>query len=102
MTSNTSGAGQSSSGSMISPIPRQGPKGGRPSRGPRGRPNGRDPQRMGVPAPMMPPPPFGPLGLSPGPLQLMGPSMSHSPGPLGPGIFMPPFPGPLVWPGVSM
>jgi len=32
-------------------------------------------------------------------MQPMGPNMSHSPSPLGPGIFMPPFPGPLVWAG---
>ncbi|KAL6641014.1 hypothetical protein ACP70R_019195 [Stipagrostis hirtigluma subsp. patula] len=101
MTSDTSEADHSGSSSMISPIPQQGPKGGRPSRGVRGRPNGRDPQRMGIPMPMMPPPPFGPLGLPPGPMQPMGPNISHSPGPLGHGIFMPPFPGPLVWPGAG-
>ncbi|CAN6283417.1 unnamed protein product [Urochloa humidicola] len=92
-------AGQSGSSNLASPIPQQGSKGGRLSRGVRGRPNGRDPQRMGGPVPMMPPPPFGPLGLPPGPMQAMGPNMSHSPSPLGPGIFMPPFPGPLVWAG---
>uniref|UniRef100_J3N309 Btz domain-containing protein n=1 Tax=Oryza brachyantha TaxID=4533 RepID=J3N309_ORYBR len=96
MTSNNSGAGQSGSGSIISPTPQQGPKGSRPSRGLRGRPNARDPQRTGVPMPLMPPPPFGPLGLPPGPIQPIGPNMSHSPGALGPGVFLPPFPGPLV------
>uniref|UniRef100_A0A0D9XK50 Methyltransferase-like protein 1 n=1 Tax=Leersia perrieri TaxID=77586 RepID=A0A0D9XK50_9ORYZ len=96
-----SGAGQSDSGSIISPSAQQGPKGSRPSRGLRGRPNLRDPQRMGVPVPLMPPPPFGPLGLPPGPMQPIGPNMSHSPGPLGPGVFIPPFPGPLVWPGAQ-
>ncbi|XP_051184843.1 N6-adenosine-methyltransferase non-catalytic subunit MTB isoform X2 [Lolium perenne] len=99
MTPNTSGAVESGSGSRISPIPQQGPKGGRPSRGLRGRPIGRDPQRVGISVPMMPPSPFGPLGLPPGPMQPMGPNMSHSPGPLGHGVFMPPFPGPLIWPG---
>jgi len=99
MTSDTPIAVQSGSSSLSSPIPQQGSKGGRLSRGIRGRPNGRGPQRMGGPVPMMPPPPFGPLGLPPGPMQPMGPNMSHSPSPLGPGIFMPPFPGPLVWAG---
>ncbi|KAL6901846.1 hypothetical protein ACP4OV_004722 [Aristida adscensionis] len=88
---------QSGSSSMMSPFPQQGPKGDRPSRG-RGRPNGRDSQRIGVPMPIMPPP-FGPLGLPPGPMQHMGPNIPHSPGPLLPNVFMPPFPGPLVWPG---
>ncbi|GJM84689.1 hypothetical protein PR202_ga00382 [Eleusine coracana subsp. coracana] len=96
--SDTSGAGQSDSSNMVSSMHHQGPKGGRP-RGVRGRSSGRDPQRMGGPVPMMPPPPFGPLGLPPGPMQPMGPNMSHSPSPLGPGIFMPPFPGPLIWAG---
>ncbi|KAL5230173.1 hypothetical protein ABZP36_028949 [Zizania latifolia] len=100
-TSNNSGASQRGSGSIISPTSQQGPKGGRPSRGLRGRPNVRDPQRMGVPMPLMPPPPFGPLGLPPGPMQPIGPNMSHSPGPLGPGVFIPPFPVPLVWPGAQ-
>ncbi|WVZ56017.1 hypothetical protein U9M48_006604 [Paspalum notatum var. saurae] len=88
----------SGSTSMVSSFPQQGPKGDRP-RGGRGRPNGRDSQRIGVPMPIMPPP-FGPLGLPPGPMQHMGPNIPHSPGPpLLPGVFMPPFPGPLVWPG---
>ncbi|KAG2537779.1 hypothetical protein PVAP13_9NG334900 [Panicum virgatum] len=99
MTSDTAIEVQSGSSSLSSLIPQQGSKGGRFSRGIRGRPNGRDPQRMGGPVPMMTPPPFGPLGLPPGPMQPMGPNMSHSPSPLGPGIFMPPFPGPLVWAG---
>jgi hypothetical protein len=99
MTSDTQLAGQSGSSSLASPIDQQGSKGSKLSRGVRGRPNGRDPQRMGGPVPMMPPPPFGPLGLPPGPMQPMGPNMSHSLSPLGPGIFMPPFPGPLVWAG---
>ncbi|KAL5223718.1 hypothetical protein ABZP36_010357 [Zizania latifolia] len=100
-TFNNSGASQSGSGSIISPTPKQGPKGGRPSSGLRGRPNVSDPQRMGVPVPLMPPPPFGSLGLPPGPMQSIGPNLSHSPGPLGPGVFIPPFPCPLVWPGAQ-
>nr|CAB3502022.1 unnamed protein product [Digitaria exilis] len=89
----------SGSTNMVSSFPQQGPKGDRPSRGGRGRPNGRDSQRIGVPMPIMPPP-FGHLGLPPGPMQHMGPNIPHSPGPpLLPGVFMPPFPGPLVWPG---
>jgi hypothetical protein len=89
----------SGSTSMVPSFPQQGPKGDRSSRGGRGRPNGRDSQRIGVPMPIMPPP-FGPLGLPPGPMQHMGPNIPHSPGPpLLPGVFMPPFPGPLVWPG---
>jgi mRNA m6A methyltransferase non-catalytic subunit len=84
---------------MVSLMHHQGPKGGRPSRAVRGRSMGRDPQRMGVPVPMMPPPPYGPLGLPPGPMQPMGPNMSHSLSPLGPGIFMPSFPVPIVWAG---
>ncbi|CAN6302299.1 unnamed protein product [Urochloa humidicola] len=88
----------SGSTSMVSSFSQQGPKGDRPSRGGRGRPIGRDPQRIGVPMPIMPPP-FGPLGLPPGPMQHMGPNIPHSPGPLLSGVFMPPFPGPLVWPG---
>jgi hypothetical protein len=99
MTPNTSGAVESGSGSMISPNSQQGPKGGRPSRALRGRQNGRDPLRVGISVPMMPPSPFGPLGLPPGLMQPMGPNMSHSPGPLAHGVFMPPFPGPLLWPG---
>ncbi|XP_072953909.1 uncharacterized protein [Typha angustifolia] len=111
MTSNRTGGGQSGSSSLISPLgngqgsasfsrsQQQGSKGGRPARGGRGRLNARDAQRIGVPMPMMGPP-FGHLGLPPGPMQPLGPNMSHSPGPpIGPGVFIPPFPGPLVWPG---
>ncbi|GJN30302.1 hypothetical protein PR202_gb18595 [Eleusine coracana subsp. coracana] len=92
-------ADQSGAMSMNSSYPQQGPKGDRPSRGGRGRPIGRDSQRSGTPMPIMAPP-FGPLGLPPGPMQHMGPNIPHSPGPpLLPGVFMQPFPGPLVWPG---
>ncbi|KAJ6850519.1 methyltransferase-like protein 1 [Iris pallida] len=74
----------------------QAQKGGRPARGGRGRPPSRDPQRTGLPLPMMGPP-FGPLGS--GPIQPIGPNMTPSPGHPIPGVFIPPFPGPLVWPG---
>jgi hypothetical protein len=93
-------ADQSGTTTMISSFPQQGPKGDRSSRGGRGRPNGRDSQRVGVPVPLMPPPTFGALTLPPGQMQHMGPNIPHSPGPpLIPGVFMPPYPGPMVWPG---
>ncbi|KAE8781581.1 Methyltransferase-like protein 1 [Hordeum vulgare] len=94
-------ADQSGNTSMVSSFPQQGPKGDRSSRG-RGRPNGRDSQRIGVPVPLMPPPSFGALTLPPGQMQHMGPNIPHSPGPpLLPGVFMPQFPGPMVWPGAG-
>lgn len=94
-------ADQSGSTTIVSPFSQQGPRGDRPSRGGRGRPNGRDSQRI-VPVPLMPPPSFGALTLPPGPMQHMGPNIPHSPGPpLLPGVFMPPFPGPMVWPGAQ-
>ncbi|XP_020093769.1 methyltransferase-like protein 1 [Ananas comosus] len=111
MTSNRMGAGEGASSILISPHGNspgtasfnrasQGPKGGRPGRGGRGRMTGRDSQPVGgVPMPMMGPP-FGPLGLPPGPIQPIGANIPHSPGPpIGPGVFIPSFPGPLVWPG---
>ncbi|KAJ6821535.1 methyltransferase-like protein 1 [Iris pallida] len=74
----------------------QGQKGGRPTRGGRGRLPGRDSQRVGLP-PMMGPP-FVPLGIPHGPIQPIGPNMTPSPSPaIAPGVFMPS--GPLVWPG---
>ncbi|KAH9324388.1 hypothetical protein KI387_004566 [Taxus chinensis] len=89
----------------------QGGKGGRGGRG-RGRVQGRDTQRGGIPLPMMGPgpgpgvpamgPPFGPLGLPPGALQAMGPGMGPAPGPpMGPGGFLPPpyAAGHMVWGG---
>ncbi|KAK1261181.1 Methyltransferase-like protein 1 [Acorus gramineus] len=79
----------------------QGGKGNRPGRGPRGRMTGRDNnQRAGIPMPMMAPT-FGHLALQPGSMQPLGPAMSPAPGPpIGPGVFVPQFPGPpLVWPG---
>jgi mRNA m6A methyltransferase non-catalytic subunit len=94
-------ADQSGTMSMNSPYPQQGPKGDRSSRGGRGRPIGRDSQRSVTPMPILAPP-FGPLGLPPGPMQHMGPNIPHSPGPPHlPGVFMQPFPGPLVWPGAQ-
>lgn len=63
-----------------------GPKGGRSSRG-RGRPPpGRDPP------PGMMGPPFGPI-------QTVGPNLNAPGGPIPPGVFIPQFPGPLVWSG---
>uniref|UniRef100_A0ACD5Z9X3 Uncharacterized protein n=1 Tax=Avena sativa TaxID=4498 RepID=A0ACD5Z9X3_AVESA len=94
-------ADQSTTTTMLSSFPQQGPKVDRPSRGGRGRPNGRDSQRVGVPVPLMPPLTFGALTLPPGQMQHMGPNIPHSPGPLMPGVFMPPFPGPMVWPSAG-
>ncbi|XP_042512210.1 N6-adenosine-methyltransferase non-catalytic subunit MTB-like [Macadamia integrifolia] len=77
----------------------QGVKWNRLGRGGRGRPPGRDGQRVGMPLPMMGSP-FGPIGLPPAALQSLGPSMSPGPGaPIAPGVFIPSFPGPVVWPG---
>ncbi|XP_057862990.2 N6-adenosine-methyltransferase non-catalytic subunit MTB isoform X1 [Cryptomeria japonica] len=108
--------GQSSFGSnqgsgSFTRMMQQGGKGGRGGRG-RGRVQGRDTQRGGIPLPMMGPgpgpgvpamgPPFGPLGLPPGALQAMGPGMGPAPGPpMGPGGFLPPpyAAGHMVWGG---
>lgn len=114
MNPNQPGPGQGI-GSPLSTASGSGPfgtkGGGRGVRGGRGRLNGRDntPQRMGMPNLQMPMmgPPFSPLGLPPGPLQPIGPNIGvnlgpnlSQPGPpIGPGAFIPPFPGPLVWPG---
>ncbi|CAN6455706.1 unnamed protein product [Victoria cruziana] len=77
----------------------QGGKVGRAGRGGRGRVPTRDAQRIGIHGPMMGNP-FGPLGLPPGPMQPMGPNMSPAPGPpIGPCLYMPPFPAHIVWPG---
>ncbi|KAM0949612.1 putative mRNA (2'-O-methyladenosine-N(6)-)-methyltransferase [Dioscorea sansibarensis] len=112
MNSGRSGAGQASSGglqpsfgnfqgsSSFSRTPQQGQKGGRPARGGRGRTNARDAQRVGMPLPLIAPPPFSHLGLPPGAMQPIGPNIPHTPGPpIGPGVFLPPFGAPLVWPG---
>ncbi|KAL3523481.1 hypothetical protein ACH5RR_016315 [Cinchona calisaya] len=78
----------------------QGVKGNRVGRGGRGRPTGRDGQQVGLPIPMIGSP-FGPLGIPPpGPMQSLTPSMSPAPGPpISPGVFIPPFQPPVVWPG---
>ncbi|XVF29798.1 hypothetical protein REPUB_Repub16aG0002200 [Reevesia pubescens] len=80
--------------------PSQGVKGSRIGRGGRGRPNGRDNQQVGLPMPMMGSP-FAHLGMPPpGPMQPINPSMSPAPGPpISPGVFIPPFSPPVVWPG---
>ncbi|KAG9441308.1 hypothetical protein H6P81_017162 [Aristolochia fimbriata] len=112
LSSSRPGAGQtSSSGSQplfgnnqgLGPYNRNGQQavkvGGRIVRGGRGRITGRDAQRVGLPLPMMGPP-IGPMGLPPGHMQPIGPNMSPAPGPpINPGVFIQPFPGPLVWPG---
>ncbi|KAI4377799.1 hypothetical protein MLD38_015374 [Melastoma candidum] len=100
--------GQSFSGSSQPPhgiqdgvsfnrAPNQGLKGNRPGRMGRGRPTGRENTPVTIPVPIMGAS-FGPLGLPPpGP---MAPSMSPAPGPpISPGVFIPPFPPPLLWPG---
>ncbi|XWS52508.1 hypothetical protein CRYUN_Cryun11dG0076600 [Craigia yunnanensis] len=80
--------------------PPQGVKGSRIGRGGRGRPTGRDNQQVGLPMPMMGSP-FAHLGMPPpGPMQPINPSMSLAPGPpISPGVFIPPFSPPVVWPG---
>nr|QTZ19467.1 methyltransferase 1 [Bixa orellana] len=79
--------------------PPQGLKGNRVGRGGRGRPSGRDNQQVGLPMPMMGSP-FAPLGMPPGPMQPLNPSMSPAPGPpISPGVFIPPFSPPVIWPG---
>ncbi|KAK4353564.1 hypothetical protein RND71_025758 [Anisodus tanguticus] len=77
-----------------------GSKGGRVGRGGRRRPTGRDGHQFGPPMPMTGSP-FGPLGMpSPGFLQSLAPNMSPAPGPpMSPGVFIPPFSPPVVWPG---
>ncbi|XP_075083957.1 N6-adenosine-methyltransferase non-catalytic subunit MTB-like [Nicotiana tabacum] len=77
-----------------------GSKGSRVGRGGRGRPTGRDGHLFGPPMPMMGSP-FGPLGMpSPGSVQSLAPNMSPAPGPpMSPGVFIPPFSPPVVWPG---
>ncbi|KAJ4739924.1 N6-adenosine-methyltransferase subunit METTL14 [Rhynchospora pubera] len=112
MNPNQPGSGQGIGSPLSSGSGPFGPKGGgRGIRGGRGRLNGRDntPQRMGVPNLQIPlmGPPFSPLGLPPGPIQPIGPNIGANLGPnlsqpgppIGPGMFLPPFPGPLVWPG---
>ncbi|KAJ8750871.1 hypothetical protein K2173_016052 [Erythroxylum novogranatense] len=80
--------------------PMQGLKGTRIGRGGRVRPTGRDNQQVGPPLSMMGSP-FGPLGMPPpGAMQPLGPGMIPAPGPpIAPGVFIPPFSPPVVWPG---
>ncbi|CAL5404497.1 unnamed protein product [Camellia sinensis] len=91
--------GNQEPGSFNRAVP-QGAKGNRVGRGGRGRPTGRDNQPFGIPVPLMGSP-FGPLGMPPpGPIQPLTPSMSPSPGPpISPGVFIPPFSPPVIWPG---
>ncbi|XP_077225775.1 N6-adenosine-methyltransferase non-catalytic subunit MTB-like [Tasmannia lanceolata] len=51
-----------------------------------------------IPGPMVGPP-FGHLSLPPGPIRPIGQNMSAVPGPPIIPIFIPPSPGPIVWPG---
>ncbi|KAK6137927.1 hypothetical protein DH2020_028340 [Rehmannia glutinosa] len=102
--------GQSSSGGSLPPHGNQEPgpfsrpasqgaRGNRMGRLGRGRPSGRDSQQAGIPMPLVGST-FGPLGLPPpGPLQSLPPNMSPAPGPISPGVFIPPFQPPIVWSG---
>ncbi|CAA0806375.1 Methyltransferase-like protein 1 [Striga hermonthica] len=102
--------GQSSSGGSLPPFGNQelgsfnrsssqGARGNRMGRGGRGRPSGRDSQPAGIPMPLIGST-FGPLGLPPpGSLQSLPPNMSPAPGSISPGVFIPPFQPPIVWPG---
>ncbi|CAA2957392.1 methyltransferase 1 [Olea europaea subsp. europaea] len=78
----------------------QGVRGSRVGRGGRGRHPGRDNQQAGIPIPLIGSP-FGPLGMPlPGPMQSLNPNMSPAPvPPISPGVFIPPFQPPVVWPG---
>ncbi|CAN4105562.1 unnamed protein product [Withania somnifera] len=91
--------GNQESSSFNRAVP-MGPKGGRVGRGGRGRPTGRDGHQFGPPMPMIGSP-FGPPGVpSPGSVQSLAPNMSAAPGPpMAPGVFIPPFSPPVVWPG---
>ncbi|XWS28290.1 hypothetical protein CRYUN_Cryun25bG0055000 [Craigia yunnanensis] len=79
--------------------PAQGVKGSRIGRG-RVRHTGRDNQQVGLPMLMMGSP-FAHLGMPPpGPMQPINPSISPAYGPpISPGVFIPPFSLPVVWPG---
>ncbi|KAL6980339.1 mRNA (2'-O-methyladenosine-N(6)-)-methyltransferase [Sarracenia purpurea var. burkii] len=92
--------GNQEPGSFSRAVP-QGPRGNRIGRGGgRGRPTSRDNQPFGISLPMMGSP-FGPLGMPPpGPMPPLAPSLSPAPGPpFSPGVFIPPFSPPVVWPG---
>ncbi|PIN03364.1 putative N6-adenine methylase involved in transcription regulation [Handroanthus impetiginosus] len=102
--------GQSSSGGFLPPhsnqepgsfgrTASQGARGNRMGRVGRGRPTGRDGQQASVPMPLVGSR-FGPVGLPPpGPMQSLPPNMSPAPGPISPGVFIPPFQPPMVWSG---
>ncbi|XP_047970451.1 N6-adenosine-methyltransferase non-catalytic subunit MTB [Salvia hispanica] len=103
------GAQSSSGGSLALPggqdpgsygrSPSQGNRGNRMGRPGRGRPSGRDNQQGGIPVPLSGST-FGPLGLPPpGHMQSLPPNMSPAPGPISPGVFIPPFQAPMLWPG---
>ncbi|KAL1828047.1 hypothetical protein ACET3Z_006459 [Daucus carota] len=66
----------------------------------RGRPTGRENQQIPMPVPMVGSP-FGPLGMPPhGAMPPLNHNMSPGPGPpIPPGVFIPPFSPPVVWPG---
>lgn len=84
-------------GSFIRAAP-GGNRGNRIGRG-RGRPTGRENQQIAMPVPMVGSP-FGPLGMPPhGALPPLTHNMSPGPGPIPPGVFIPPFSPPVVWPG---
>ncbi|KAK4490009.1 hypothetical protein RD792_000663 [Penstemon davidsonii] len=78
----------------------QGGRGNRFGRVGRGRPTGRDNQQAGFPISLVGSP-FGPLGLPPpGALQSLNPNMSPATGPpISPGVFIPQFQPPIMWPG---
>lgn len=108
--SNRGTGSQSSSGGSLAPpgsqeagsygrSASQGNRGSRVGRGGRGRPGGRDNQQAGIPGPLAVSN-FGPLGLPPpGPMQSLPPNMSPAPGPISPGVFIPSFQAPILWPG---
>ncbi|KAI3470482.1 hypothetical protein Pfo_027145 [Paulownia fortunei] len=110
IVSNRGTGGQSSSGGFLpshgnqepgsfSRTASQGARGNRIGRLGRGRPSGRDSQQAGIPIPLVGST-FGPLGLPPpGPMQSLPPNMSPAPGPISPGVFIPPFQPPIVWSG---
>ncbi|XP_075081344.1 N6-adenosine-methyltransferase non-catalytic subunit MTB isoform X1 [Nicotiana tabacum] len=86
--------------SSISRVVPPGAKGSRIGRAGRGRPTGRDSHQLGLPMPIMGSA-FGPLGMPPpGTMQSLAPNMSPAPClPISPGVFIPPFSPPVVWPG---
>ncbi|KAG8380522.1 hypothetical protein BUALT_Bualt06G0024400 [Buddleja alternifolia] len=84
----------------FSRTPSQGIMGNRFGRVGRGRTTRRDGQTAAVPIPLVGLP-FGPLGLPPpGSIPLLTNNMSPAPLPPSPGVFIPPFQPPIVWPPV--